>query len=426
MNAKLPVYITVILVITLLTTFSCKKDNNESNPTPPSCNITFPENNQIIYLGETTTIEINANSLDGNIENVKLLLDDSLIRTLTIKPYSIYWNTSNEDTGNHTIEAICIDNYGIETSDKITIIIIDDTTHKILQSQFSVNTTCGTAPTTIYFTDRSTNNPSTWYWMFGDGNTSTIENPSHIYTTDGYYNITLIVGNETGSDTTTKSKLIYIGNIIDGTPCPESPTIMDIDSNIYNTVFIGGQCWMKENLRVGSLIKGKFNMSNNGEIERYCYNDKSTYCGVYGALYQWDEMMQYDKQSGVQGICPDGWHIPSDDDWKQLEMYLGMTYENLNNLGYRGVNEGYKLKSTTGWNNGGNGSNESNFSAIPAGYLYSNGSDFRYLFSDGSWWSSSEYDSERVLRRGLYSNSNMIRRNHHSKIDGLSVRCIKN
>lgn len=425
MKTKLLVYLVVTTIIFILIITSCEKENSETNH-PPECNISYPNNNQIIDLGETITIEVNANDEGGNIVFVDVLIDDIVKTSLTIEPYTFIWTTSNEDLGSHTIEAICGDSDGVKISDNITVTITDDTIHNMLQSDFSTNTTCGTAPTIIYFTDQSINNPVTWYWSFGDGFNSTHQNPSHAYTTDGYYTVTLIVKNDTGSDTTSKNKLIYIGNTIDGTPCPDSPTIMDIDSNIYNTVFIGGQCWMKENLRVGSFINGNIEMSDNGEIERYCYNDNSAFCGIYGALYQWDEMMQYNNSEGAKGICVDGWHIPTDEDWKQLEMYLGMTYEDVNLIGYRGSNEGDKLKLNSGWDNNGNGSNQSNFSAIPGGYYYANDGGFRFFRSDGSWWSSSKYNNDRVWRRGLYSNTPMIRRNHHTKKDGLSVRCIKN
>jgi len=182
---------------------------------------------------------------------------------------------------------------------------------------------------------------------------------------------------------------------------------------------------MKENLRVGLYIKGNNNMSNNSRIEKYCYNDKLQNCLTYGALYQWDEMMQYSSEEGQQGICPDGWHLPSDDEWKQLEIYLGMNQYQADQIGFRGTNEGDKLKSEIGWNNNGNGSNISGFSAPSGGYRYTNGT-FRNHTLIGSWWSTTQHNSSRAWRRGLYSSSEMIRRNHHDKTDGLSVRCIKN
>ncbi len=181
---------------------------------------------------------------------------------------------------------------------------------------------------------------------------------------------------------------------------------------------------MKENLRVGTFMLSRYSMVDNGEIEKYCYNDLPENCITYGGLYQWNEIMDYTIQEGQQGICPDGWHLPSDDEWKQLEIHLGMSQSLADKTGFRGSDEGYELKSDVGWSNNGNGSNTSDFSAIPAGYRHTIGS-FRDLTTSGSWWSTTEHSSSRAWRRGLYSNSEMVRRNHHNKTDGLSVRCVR-
>ncbi|MDA3815078.1 MAG: FISUMP domain-containing protein [Patescibacteria group bacterium] len=98
-------------------------------------------------------------------------------------------------------------------------------------------------------------------------------------------------------------------------------------SQEYRAVKIGDQCWMAENLRVGETILGGSEMDDDGDIERYCYENDSDNCysddgddnNDYGGLYQWDEMMQGDVE-GEQGICPDGWHVPSDEEWHALEL----------------------------------------------------------------------------------------------------------
>ena len=95
------------------------------------------------------------------------------------------------------------------------------------------------------------------------------------------------------------------------------------DGQSYNTVQIANQCWMAQNLNVGSKINGSDEQSNNGTIEKYCYNNDAANCAVYGGLYQWDELMNYltssnATPSGRQGICPDGWHIPSEAEWCQV------------------------------------------------------------------------------------------------------------
>ncbi len=102
---------------------------------------------------------------------------------------------------------------------------------------------------------------------------------------------------------------IYMFDILKGLRCPGNPTVTDIDGNTYNTVQIGSQCWLKENLNVGEMINGNENMNNNGTIEKYCYGNDLANCHTYGGLYQWDEMMQYSTTQAVQGICPLDWHI---------------------------------------------------------------------------------------------------------------------
>jgi uncharacterized protein (TIGR02145 family) len=127
----------------------------------------------------------------------------------------------------------------------------------------------------------------------------------------------------------------------------------------YQTVQIGTQCWFKENLNIGTRINGSQDQTNNGVIEKYCYDDNEANCNTYGGLYQWDELMQYVTTQGAKGLCPDGWHIPTDAEWTTLTTYPGG--ESV---------AGGKMKSTSGWYNNGNGSNSSGFTALPGGRSY--------------------------------------------------------
>ncbi len=194
----------------------------------------------------------------------------------------------------------------------------------------------------------------------------------------------------------------------------------------YETVIIGNQIWMAENLNVGIAIAGSANQTDNSTIEKYCYDDNTSNCDTYGGLYQWDEMMQYNTTEGVQGICPTGWHLPTDDEWKTLEMELGMSQSEADTTGWRGTDEGEKMKSTSGWNNNGNGTNSSGFNALPGGFRFINGSFFD-LGYNGYWWSSSEYSgSSASWIRHLDYNHDQVDRNYNTKTLGFSVRCLKN
>jgi uncharacterized protein (TIGR02145 family) len=192
----------------------------------------------------------------------------------------------------------------------------------------------------------------------------------------------------------------------------------------YNTVLIGNQCWFKRNLNIGSMINAPVNQTDNGIIEKYCYNNQESNCDVYGGFYQWDEMMQYTETQGSQGICPpfDGWHLPTDEDLTTLTTFLG------------GMNiAGGKLKTTgtieagTGlWNEPNTGAtNSSGFSGLPGGELVSGNFDGQGIGT--LWWSSTEDPSSTsfVFIRYLLYNSGNVFRGSNFRIGGCMVRCLK-
>lgn len=267
-----------------------------------------------------------------------------------------------------------------------------------------------------------------WQWEFGDGISSTLQNPSHIYNYDGSYTVRLTASNEFGTNTKTKTNYVIVGTG-GGEPCPGTPTVIDADGNLYNTVLIGEQCWMKENLNVGTRIDGSQEMTTNSMIEKYCYDDDPANCDIYGGLYQWNEMMQYTTIEGTKGICPDGWHLPTDDEWKQMEMVLGMSQSEADEIGWRGESEGGKMKETgtTHWNSPNtDATNSSGFTAIPGGGINYSSELFKSLYYRGDWWSSSEYSVDtKAWSRALYYNIGTAGRGKNDKTHGFSVRCIK-
>ena len=121
-------------------------------------------------------------------------------------------------------------------------------------------------------------------------------------------------------------------------------TISDASGNL-SYVLTNSQTWATKNLNVGTMIAGTATPTNNGTIEKYCYGDSEANCDTYGALYTWDEAMQYSTTAGAQGICPSGSHIPTDNEWKTLEMSLGMTQSQADATGWRGTDQGTQLKS---------------------------------------------------------------------------------
>jgi len=90
------------------------------------------------------------------------------------------------------------------------------------------------------------------------------------------------------------------------------------DNKVYSTVQLGIQCWMQKNLNYGTSLQGATEQTDNCITEKYCYNDNAANCSLYGGLYQWDELMAYTNTPGTQGLCPPGWHIPTQSEWNTL------------------------------------------------------------------------------------------------------------
>ncbi|MBK7030078.1 MAG: hypothetical protein IPH45_13085 [Bacteroidales bacterium] len=201
--------------------------------------------------------------------------------------------------------------------------------------------------------------------------------------------------------------------------------IISYEGKIYNTIQIGEQCWLKENLDVGIMISSPENQYNNTLVEKYCYGNQESNCAVFGGLYQWDEAMQYSNQPGNQGICPEGWHIPDNEDWCELSYFVDSTF-NCNSNYCDGIVAGTNLKATNSWNLGGNGSNISGFTALASGYYSSLEFQFLDAGNAANFWSSHDFTPGTSWVWVLYTNQPNICRTDILKTEGYSVRCIKN
>jgi uncharacterized protein (TIGR02145 family) len=211
-------------------------------------------------------------------------------------------------------------------------------------------------------------------------------------------------------------------------PCTSGSTVL-YEGQLYNTVQIFNQCWLQENLNVGEMIQGNEDMIENQNIEKWCYQNNPDNCEIYGGLYQWSEAMQYSFVPGAQGICPDGWHIPTDEEWKILEGQTDSQYhvgnDEWNDSGWRGFDVGMHLKSSTGWTAGGNGTALFGFNALPAGGNYTS-SGFDFLGYLGNFWSSTSQSEPGAIDRGFSSPEPWSGRWNIARVKGNSVRCIKN
>lgn len=198
--------------------------------------------------------------------------------------------------------------------------------------------------------------------------------------------------------------------------------VIEYNGRAYKTIFIDSQEWMAENL----------NYSGNGvDSIGHCYMDSKDSCSKYGRLYNWTEAMGIDKKfleirwgsnQIQQGICPEGWHIPSDVEWHQLSVK------------FDSMRVGNILKSIAGWNEGGNGSDSLGFRGLPAGLSAAFSAEFTGTMDGvyneigkiGLWWTSTEKNDKGAFYRALRMGSSDLNRFDLGKVYGYSVRCKRN
>ena len=227
----------------------------------------------------------------------------------------------------------------------------------------------------------------------------------------------------------------YLNSVDSITFKTSASPLTDIDGNVYKTVKIGNQRWMAENLKVTHYRDGTAAIPNVTDgtawgllaTGAYCIynNNAGNEVDTYGTLYNWYAV------TDSRNLAPEGWHVPTDDDWKELEMYLGMSQSEADNTGLRGTNEGSKLAGNADlWYSSGNLENNSEFgtsgfTALPGGYRdYSNGS-YYVMGYRGYFWSATEGNSSYAwyrLLNYLYSDVDLY---GDSKRSGFAVRLLR-
>ncbi|HNX10612.1 MAG TPA: FISUMP domain-containing protein [bacterium] len=268
-----------------------------------------------------------------------------------------------------------------------------------------------------------------------DGSCTTGQNTiSYTPTLDGAsYTVSFCLGNTTGA-LDSGPKCLTPGGVLDvdcSITIPAAPSFacgtdsVTYEGEVYPTVYIDntgghnlslpGQCWFAKNLNVGTMVAGAANQADNGIIEKYCYNDNtSNECATDGGLYQWDEAMQYSVAESAQGICPDGWHLPTDAEQNTLDQNLNDTTCNANRTGDWGcANAGTKLQDggTSGLN------------VLRAGTRYINAAFYaRGVYT--IFWSSS-ISGSAAWGRNVTTNNAAVYRNSYDRTTGYSVRCLQ-
>jgi len=258
-----------------------------------------------------------------------------------------------------------------------------------------------------------------------------------------YKGYTMIPGQELESEVVAQTQnqpetiILYFSatTLFDGQPCLGAATVTDYDNNTYNTVQIGDQCWMKENLRTTHYADGTTVTS------RYAPNNDENNVATYGYLYNWYAVMHgaaasSANPSGVQGICPAGWHMPSCAEWTQLTTYVhdnGYQCSNCNASNWwMNVDCIAKaLAAQTGWPSYSydacavgydlSTNNATGFNALPAGFYCG----AYYYGQTAYFWSTSQYDGGNAYFRTFDYCANYVSRNYIYKSEGYSVRCVR-
>jgi uncharacterized protein (TIGR02145 family) len=412
----------LLLGVIIMIFNSCSKDDNNDQPdlenTAPQAAFTVSPSSgttQTQFAFDATGCsdeEDNSSSLqvrwdwenDGNYDT-----DWSSNKTVSHK-YS--------SAGNFTVTMEVKDSGGLTDAATRNVTVEEEAGNTPPTASFTVNPEEGTTETEFYFdaSGCSDNEDSTddlevrWDWE-NDGNWdtgwSTDKTETRQYNTEGNYTIKLEVRDDDGAtDYTTQNITVdNNGGSGNGEPCPGLETIT-YGGQVYNTVLIGNQCWLAVNLN--------YEAGNS-----WCYDNDPSNCDTYGRLYDWETALT---------VCPSGWKLPSDDEWKILEGTVDSQYPvgdpEWDDTGYRGLDAGKNLKSTSGWNSNRNGTDLYGFGALPGGRRYSGGS-FNSLGNYGYWWSSSEYSGSYAWSRTLSYDSDGSHRYDGTKTYGRSVRCLK-
>lgn len=272
----------------------------------------------------------------------------------------------------------------------------------------------------VIFEDGSTGGVTAWEWSFEGGTpvTSTEKNPEDIlYTAAGTYDVTLTITTDEGTSTEKKEDFILVEELAGG--CGASTTVTDVDGNVYSVVTIGTQCWLGENLKVTHFRDGSpipevtdneaWKLLNTPSMASY--NNDNGNDATYGKLYNWYAV------GDSRGICPEGYHVPHNNEFTTLTKYLDPENDNASGrLKEAGLE--HWLTPNTGANN------SSGFTGLPGGMRFREG-QFDFLGQNGLFWSTREDDDFEAYFLTLTYDSPVAHQTVMFKQAGFSCRCVK-
>jgi len=412
----------LVLILFIVFILSCsKKDEDSINLI--NFTIVEPIENDEFAIGDSILIRINL-SEDTEISRIELSVNGDFIDTIESDKLIYNWSSINMTEGSHTISIKTKDKNQNALSKNLKINLVDE--NKPPFAYYSVLPEYGDTTTVFRFDANGSydfqdeSEVLEFRWDFDnngiwDTDWSTIKTSDHKFRNIKIYKSRLSVRNSKGL---VSDYILSINVSKDGT----FGSFIDYrDNQTYATITIGSQVWMAENLKYLPQVNPPSEISesipyyyvysykgNNIEEAKNTENFKK-----YGVLYNYEAAVL---------SSPEGWHIPTDEEWKTLESFLGMSESELNELGSRGTNQGNKLKSDYDWDDNGAGSNSSKFCALPGGHVSSN--SFYHIKIYGFWWSTS-LDSYRYPWYRHLNPSDYVLRMYCSKDRAFSIRCIK-
>lgn len=420
-------------IVCLLFLPTCLKKEDIITPSTLHCEILCPLNTQEFFQGDTIHILVQAQEENGSLEFIKIYVDAEEVTSCNEDICKYEYLTASIPFGIHTIKAICQNNRAEQTTVTMEFYLFKNPDPP--KASFTVSQDTANVLTEIIFDasgsfdmeDSSDLLEVRWDWDndgIWDTDYSRNKLASKYFLDTGQHIIRLEV-TDTDMLAGITSKTVWIKN--PGHPCPGLAEL-EYEGQIYHTIQIKDQCWFRENLNVGIQINSGTNQSDNNSIEKYCFENQNSNCEEYGGLYQWDELMNYDTVAGAQGICPTGWHIPSDKEWCILSVFLDPFVSCSAMNSSSGLDCAGRLKETgyTHWQSPNYGAtNESGFTAIAAGNFHKESSSYGGLKFTTHFWSSTKHSYSETIKRQLWTESGRITRSTQQKLDGLSVRCIK-
>lgn len=400
-------------------------DQNQS----PFIALHSPTQDTTLRTGTSLLIIADAADVDGSVTEITFSINDEILQTIFERPYHFSWTTTNLPLGEYFLTVTAIDNNGEQTSASLVItitsfkaIVITDSISNVTQNTAiisgQISDNGGAEVTEVGVCWNSSPNPE-----LSDNNTEALAvsdsfdiKISGLESNKTHYARTYAI-NENG---------VSYGDELSFKTNHELDNFTDSRDNItYKIVKIGNNWWMAENL---AYLPRLTVPSTGSNTEAYNYVYDQTSCGcmgkaranenykMYGTLYNW---------TSAQNICPEGWHLPTDEEWENLAEYISN-----DNLGFTQTegnweHVGYHLKSTESWGNDGNGIDDYGFSVLPGGFRDANAKEFLGKTYEGYFWTSTEIEGEKAAARMVNSDDSVFYRSAFSKGSGFSVRCIK-